>query len=178
MIAYQVNTPWLRARLPGYSQSMSDTFDLPPDTSPRQRILVVDDEPNLRRLNTAVLAGHGYDVAGADDGAAAWDELQLNRYDLLVTDNDMPRLSGMGLIRRLHDAHLTLPIIMVTGTPAHDELARQPELQIEALLLKPYTMDELLATVKNVLRACGHGRAETMSPAWQRPSSAGARPLA
>ena len=124
---------------------------LTPAPNPRPRILVVDDDPSIRKINREILASHEFEVTVADDGAAAWDELQLNRYDLLITDNDMPRLSGMGLIRRLYDARSTLPIIMVTGTSPHEELARQPELQVEALLLKPYTLDELLWAVKNVL---------------------------
>lgn len=148
---------------------------LPPETGPRQRILVVDDDPSIRELNRAILTTHEFEVSVADDGAAAWDELQLNRYDLLVTDNDMPRLSGMELIRRLHDTHLTLPIIMVTGTSPHEELARQPELQIEAMLLKPYTLDELLAAVKNVLHASNLGRTTSAPPNGQRPSTGGRR---
>jgi DNA-binding response OmpR family regulator len=148
---------------------MDQTNFLSPESNPRQRILVVDDDPSIRQLNREILIQHGFDVSIAADGADAWDELQLNHYDLLVTDNDMPRLSGMGLIRRLHDAHMTLPIIMVTGASVHEALARQPELQIEAMLLKPYTMNELSDTVKNVLRATGSGRPEMTPPHRQHP---------
>ena len=156
---------------------MNENNFLPPEANPRQRILVVDDDRSIRLLNTEVLTGHGYEVTTAADGAAAWDELQLNHYDLLVTDNEMPRLSGMELIRQLHDAHLSLPIIMVTGSSPHEELARQPELQIEAMLLKPYTIDELLDVVKNVLYASNQGRAEIAPPNWQRPSATDGRQL-
>jgi DNA-binding response OmpR family regulator len=135
-----------------------------PGTHSRQRILVVDDEHYIRLLNSEALMSHGYAVTTANDGASAWDELQLNHYDLLVTDNDMPRLTGLELVRRLHDAHLTLPVIMVTGTFPVEELASQPELQIEAMLLKPYTVGELLGTVRNVLLAANPDRATPAPP--------------
>ena len=144
---------------------------LHPETPPCPHILVVDDDRNIRLLNTEVLTGRGYAVAAANDGADAWDELQLNHYDLLVTDNDMPRLTGMELVRRLHDAHQTLPVIMVTGTFPLEELTRQPELQIEAMLLKPYTINELLDAVRNVLHASSSGQAVITPPKSRQPAT-------
>ena len=135
---------------------------------PLQRILVADDDPMIRRLNAEVLAYSGYYVDAAEDGAAAWDALQLENYDLLITDHDMPKLSGVDLIKKLHDSSLKLPVIMATGTLPEDQLARHPWLQIEAILLKPYTFDELLATVKNVLHFSASKREEIMLPShWQ-----------
>src|SRR5664279_4806418 len=69
---------------------------------PRRRILVVDDEPLLRRLNTEVLVDAGYRVDTAEDGAVAWDTLQLNSYDLLITDNEMPNVSGVDSVSYTH----------------------------------------------------------------------------
>ena len=57
----------------------------------RQRILVVEDELLVRRLNTRMLIYSGYDVDSAEDGAMAWAALQLTKYDLMVTDNEMPK---------------------------------------------------------------------------------------
>ncbi|MDR3457693.1 MAG: response regulator [Verrucomicrobiae bacterium] len=156
---------------------MNENIFLPPETNARPRILVVDDDRSIRLLNFEVLTSHGYEVAVATDGAAAWDELQSNHYDLLVTDNDMPRLSGLELIRQLHDTHMTLPVIMLTGTSPLEVLARQPELQIEAVLLKPYTINELLDAVKNVLRMGSSGPAAIALPHWQRPSATDGRRL-
>lgn len=119
----------------------------------RQRILVVDDDAMIRRLNTEVLSCHGYQVDAAEDGANAWDAIQENNYDLLVTDHQMPKVTGVDLLKKLHAARLALPVILATGTFPHDELAAHPWLQIDAALLKPYTVGELLTTVKNVLYA-------------------------
>jgi DNA-binding response OmpR family regulator len=71
---------------------------------PRCRILLVEDDSGLLRLNAEVLKRSGYDVDAVEDGAAAWDTLQLNRYDLMVTDNKMPRVSGVELLKKLQAA--------------------------------------------------------------------------
>lgn len=141
----------------------------PSAANPPQRILVVDDDRDIRRLNTEVLRHSGYLVDAAEDGAVAWDALQLNNYDLLVTDNTMPKMSGLDLLKKIHAARLVLPTILVTGEPPTQELHLQPWLQIEAMLLKPYTFDEFLATVNNVLHATGHALEHLAPP--PNPSS-------
>ncbi len=96
-----------------------------PWSNPRQRVLVVEDEADIRRLNTELLACSGYHVDAAEDGAVAWDMLQANHYDLLVTDHNMPKVSGIELLKKLHDASLKLPVIMATGTLPQAELVNQ-----------------------------------------------------
>ena len=118
-----------------------------------QRILVVDDDADILRLNASVLVASGYQVDTAEDGAIAWAALQHNSYDLLVTDNNMPNLSGVELLENLFRAHPGLPVILVSGNVPTEELNRQPWLQIEATLLKPYAIPELLGTVEAVLGA-------------------------
>jgi DNA-binding response OmpR family regulator len=139
--------------------------------NPRKRILVVEDEPDFRRLNIETLASSGYHVDGAEDGADAWDTLQLNQYDLIITDNNMPKVSGMELLQKLHEARLKLPVIMVTGIVPQAELERHPWLDIKAVkavMFKPYTFDELLNTVKKVLHAAtDHSKENAPAPNWQ-----------
>ncbi len=122
-------------------------------TSPPYRILVVDDDESLRQLNTEVLIQSGYEVDAAEDGAAAWETLQLNSYDLLITDQRMPRVSGMELLKKLRAARMTVPVIMATGTVPQTDFTRQPWLRPAAVLLKPYTIPELLGIVRVVLYA-------------------------
>ncbi len=118
---------------------------------PRKNILVVDDEPSMRRLNNQILARSGYQVDVAEDGASAWDMLQIKQYDLLITDQDMPKVSGLQLLQKLYAACKHLPAILATGKLPLEELHRHPWLPIEAILIKPYTFDQLVTTVKNVL---------------------------
>jgi DNA-binding response OmpR family regulator len=119
----------------------------------RPRILVVDDEPELRRLNTEILRHSGYHVDAAEDGAAAWSALQFNRYDLLVTDNDMPKISGVELLKKVHATKMALPVIMATGTIPEEEFERHPIIKPAVTLLKPYTLQEFLSAVRGVLNA-------------------------
>jgi DNA-binding response OmpR family regulator len=116
------------------------------------RILVVDDDETIRNLNAEALSRAGFHVDAAEDGADAWETLQKLRYDLVVTDNKMPRVTGLELIEKIHAADMTLPVIVVTGTFPEDDLARDPGLAPAAILLKPYRMDALLGTVKTLLQ--------------------------
>jgi CheY-like chemotaxis protein len=148
-----------------------------PWPNPRQRILVAEDDPDTRRLNIEVLASSGYQVDAAEDGAAAWDALQRDKYDLLITDHDMPKVTGIELLQKLHDSSLKLPVIMATGTMPEAQLARHPWLEIKAVLLKPYTFDELVETVKHVLHMDAGDRQTSASPdGWRgRPLPNGLR---
>jgi DNA-binding response OmpR family regulator len=134
------------------------------EVNPPARILVVDDDVDIRRVNMELLLDAGYEVDAAEDGVAAWDELQSNCYDLLVTEQHMRKLSGVGLLKKLHVAGLAIPVILVAGEPPTAELARHPWLQIEAMLLKPYAADELLAVVSNVLRAIDSAAVQLAPP--------------
>jgi DNA-binding NtrC family response regulator len=124
-------------------------------TKPARRILVVEDDVDVRRVNAEVLSRFGYQVDSAEDGAVAWDTLQLNRYDLLVTDNQMPKVSGVELLKKLHAVRMALPVIMATGTLPIEEFTRYPWLQPAATLLKPFTGGELLGAVERVLHEPG-----------------------
>jgi DNA-binding response OmpR family regulator len=136
-------------------------------TNAPHRILVAEDDGDIRRLNTEILIHSGYEVDAAEDGDAAWNNLQANSYDLLVTDNDMPKVSGVELIKMLHADRIDLPVIMATGRLPMEEFTRYPWLTPAATLLKPYTVDELLITVKVVLRAIKNSGLQSEPGAWQ-----------
>lgn len=139
------------------------------EVQPRRRILVVEDDAAIREINTEVLKCSGYAVDAAADGAAAWDALQLNNYDLVVTDNEMPKVTGVELIQKLQAARMVLPVIMATGAVPEVEFSRC-SLQRVVTLLKPYTFDELLAAVKEVLRAAGEClEGIALPPDWDLP---------
>ena len=121
-------------------------------TNPSQRILVVEDDMAIRQLNAKVLECSGYQVAAAEDGAAGWEALHANDFDLLITDHDMPRLTGLELLKRVRSARMNLPVILATGTLPEEELERHPWLQLAATLLKPFSPHQLLETVQQVLR--------------------------
>jgi CheY-like chemotaxis protein len=141
------------------------------EPNPRQCILVVEDDAAIRRVNTEVLTYSGYQVDAAADGAAAWEALQLKNYDLVLTDNDMPNVTGLELIKRIQAASLDLPVIMATGTLPDEhltQLTRCSSWQPVLTLLKPYSFDELVEAVKTVLCAFNESREEIARPPnWQ-----------
>ena len=120
-----------------------------------QRILAVEAEHDLRQLTAEVLIDAGYQVDVAENGATAWSALQFSKYDLLITDQFMPKLSGVELLRKIYTANMTLPIIMATGFLPTWEFALNTWLQPVKMLLKPYAFDKLLTMVKNVLPETG-----------------------
>jgi DNA-binding response OmpR family regulator len=121
--------------------------------SPPLRILVVEDDISVRHLSTSMLKSSGFQVDAAEDGAAGWDALHTNSYDLLITDNSMPKLSGVELVEKLRSEHMTLPVVMASGAIPTEALNRNPSLDLAAMLVKPFTKDELLGTVKKALHA-------------------------
>ena len=120
-------------------------------SKPPHRILLVDDDRDVRNLNAEVLMRAGYQVDTAENGASGWKALQANRYDALITDNTMPGVTGLDLIRKLRSEDMTLSVILASGTVPAEELNRCPWLQVDALLPKPYSIGELLRTVDRVL---------------------------
>jgi DNA-binding response OmpR family regulator len=141
-------------------------------TRPCHRILVADDETAIIQAMMVVLTHSGYHVDAAEDGAIAWAALQAKPYDLLITDNNMPKVTGIELVKNLRSARMALPVIMVTGTIPTHELAQDPSLQLAATLEKPFAIADLLDTVKNVLRATGSPREQfSPLPDWRRQTS-------
>ena len=137
-------------------------------TIPPHRILVVDDESCIRWLNAEMLLRSGYHVDTAEDGAAAWRALGAERYDLLITDHNMPRVTGVELIKKVRGARMELPVIMATGTLPEEEFALNPWLRPDATLLKPHTVGEMLRAVKEVLSGADNAREQVTSPRhWQ-----------
>ena len=138
---------------------------------------MVDDEPDIRRLNTEVVIESGYHVDSVEDGVSAWEALNTNSYDLLITDNHMPTVTGLELIKKLRAEDMKLPVILMSATMPTEELKRHPWLEIQATLLKPYALAELFITVKEVLGVSVRAREQINAPSnWQNlPTTAGLR---
>jgi DNA-binding response OmpR family regulator len=142
--------------------------------NPPQRILVVDDDSDLRLLYAEVLARPGYYVDAAEDGAAGWEAIQANNYNLLITENNLPKLTGVELVRKLRSARLAVPVVMAAVRLPTLELVQNPPLQLAALLPKPFYISELLQTVRAVLRATDSSREQIAPlPNWRSQPSAG-----
>jgi two-component system response regulator ChvI len=127
-------------------------------------VAIVDDEANIRETVAFALQREGHEVKTFADGSEAWASFQLALPDVAVLDILMPRLDGLELCRRLRALSDTLPIIFVTSKD--DELDRILGLELGAddYLCKPFSVRELVARVRVLLRRAAH-RAETRQPA-------------
>jgi CheY-like chemotaxis protein len=115
------------------------------------RVLVVDDEPSLRRLLTDLLSFEGYRVSTASDGAQALERLRHFRPDVVVLDLTMPVMGGLTFAEQCHrmDGYADLPIVAVTAMHDVDGVAPRLEgLGVRKCLAKPFDLEELLAAVE------------------------------
>ena len=120
------------------------------------RILVVEDEVELRELTTAALTHEGYEVDFAENGVRAWKALHLRRYDLLVTDNKMPKMTGLQLVQKLRSAGIELPVVLASASLPGETPRNEAMLRFAAVVPKPFTLDELVGTVRGVLRGLAY----------------------
>jgi len=104
----------------------------------KKRVLVVDDSITVREVERQLLAHRGYDVAVAVDGMDGWNQVRAGRFDLLVTDVDMPRMTGIQLVQavRADEAFKTLPVVIVSYKERADDRLRGLEVGANAYLTK------------------------------------------
>lgn len=124
-----------------------------PDSGGRSRILVVEDNDFVREMVARLLENLGYEVDTAANGLLGWLRVCERRYHLVVTDHDMPLLTGLQLILRMHAAGIQVPIVMMSGLlpeqiglPTHGAIA-----SFKAFLPKPFQPGEFLRTIEAVL---------------------------
>lgn len=118
------------------------------------RVLVVDDDEHVRKLEAEILKLAGLKVATAADGVSAWKALLAGGFDMLVTDYRMPGVSGVALIRQARIAKLDLPVVMVSASLAEldtERLSHDPWTRVAAFVNKPFTVAGLTSAVVGAL---------------------------
>ena len=115
------------------------------------QILVVDDEEIVRRTVKMLLEHDGHRVWTVDSGEAALDQLAGREFDLLITDIFMPGLNGRQLIARVRQLLPAQPIIIATAFLEESQATGQTAENFNALLLKPFSLDDLRAAIEQAL---------------------------
>jgi EAL domain-containing protein (putative c-di-GMP-specific phosphodiesterase class I) len=112
------------------------------------RLLIVDDDVLLSRSLSRHLARAGYDVVVQHEGQLALDALKAGGFDLVISDIEMPGLSGIDLLREVRDLDRDLPVVLITGAPAIDTATKAVEHGAFRYLTKPFEIDVLLKVVR------------------------------
>jgi len=116
------------------------------------KILVIDDETELRELVCEYLQGEGYQTVGAVDGLDGWNRLQESAFDMIITDVMMPKMDGFALAERVRKTDSATPILFLTALG--DKRSKQLgfTIGIDDYITKPFDLDELVFRVRAVLR--------------------------
>jgi DNA-binding NtrC family response regulator len=116
------------------------------------RILVVDDDPEMRSLLCDELSDGGYAVEQADDGMEAIRKINKEPFDLVITDIRMNRLGGVELLQAVNGLKIALPVILITAFGDWPEVISGYEGLVSSFISKPFKMEDLLSSVRRALQ--------------------------
>ena len=131
---------------------MGEEPELGPGPLPSERVLVVDDDPPLRRMLERTLAAEGFEVTVVADGGAALVATERSAPDVIVLDVAMPGLDGLAVCRRLRSKGLPTPILMLTARDAISDRVTGLEAGADDYLVKPFATAELIARIRALTR--------------------------
>jgi two-component system, OmpR family, KDP operon response regulator KdpE len=126
------------------------------------RILVVDDEPQIRRVMRATLVTEGYEVADARSGDDALDLLHSEKYDLILLDINMPGITGIETCRQIRLVS-DVSIIMMTVRDTESDKVAALDVGADDYVTKPFSMPEMLARIRATMRRTGSSAASELS---------------
>jgi DNA-binding NtrC family response regulator len=115
------------------------------------RVLLVDDQPELRRLFRRSLSKAGFEVVEAWDGRVAIELLQQSSFDVVISDVRMPDMSGIELLKSLYEIDPELPVVLTSGSPDSDTESDASEFGAFAYLVKPVAFDTMRDTAERAV---------------------------
>ena len=116
------------------------------------KILIAEDDRELRQLFTRVLVRDGYTVKGVSNGREALDAIALEYYDLIISDIMMPEMDGYELVNSLRESCNTTPVLMITAKDAFDDMRRGFLSGTDDYMVKPVNVNEMTLRVSALLR--------------------------
>ena len=145
------------------------------------QVLLVEDDPIVRLAYIKVLRTTGLDLETAADGMEALEKVRGGAFDAVVSDINMPRLSGIDFLRRLRELSLDVPVVLVTGGPALETAVRAVEYGAYRYLTKPVDIEALASTVRGAAelgQRSRQRRADTPPPSPPVPLGPSAEEMA
>jgi two-component system, OmpR family, KDP operon response regulator KdpE len=134
-----------------HTLSANETLHLEPNAMTSATVLVVDDEPQIRRVMRATLSAHGYTILEARNGLEAITKMRSERPDLVILDMNMPEMDGIETCREIRSKS-SVPIIMLTVRSAEKDKVRALDAGADDYVVKPFGIEELLARIRAALR--------------------------
>ncbi|WP_369801740.1 response regulator transcription factor [Nocardia sp. BMG51109] len=128
----------------------------PAGRTPEARVLVVDDEPMIVELLSVSLRYQGFEVAGAGNGAEGLDRARTFRPDALIIDVMMPGMDGFGLLRRLRADGIDASVLFLTARDEVEDKVTGLTLGADDYVTKPFSLEEVVARLRVILRRSGH----------------------
>lgn len=116
------------------------------------KILIAEDDGELRQLFVRVLTQHGFSTRGVADGAAALEALDQEYFDLIISDIMMPTMDGLTLVRQLREAGNTLPVLMITARDGFSDMSAGFQAGTDDYMVKPIHVGEMVLRVQALLR--------------------------
>ena len=116
------------------------------------KVLIVEDDRELRHLFTHVLMRNGYSVTGVSNGQEALNAMDRDYYDLIITDIMMPVMNGYELVQQLRDVGNTTPVLMITARDDFDDMRMGFQSGVDDYMIKPINVNEMILRVKALLR--------------------------
>ena len=116
------------------------------------KILIAEDDRELRQLFSHVLTKHGYTVTGVSNGQQAMDTMDTDYFDLIITDIMMPVMDGYEFVRQLRDVGNTTPVLMITARDAFDDMRMGFQSGVDDYMVKPINVNEMVLRVRALLR--------------------------
>lgn len=120
---------------------------------PNMRVLVVDDFSTMRRIIKNILRQLGFvHIVEADDGTTAWDILNKDKIDFIVSDWNMPQMTGIDLLRKVRasDEFADLPFLMVTAEAQQENIIEAAQAKVSNYIVKPFTAETLKQKIDKI----------------------------
>ena len=120
---------------------------------PNMRVLIVDDFSTMRRIVRNILRQLGFNnVVEADDGTTAWDTINKKKIDFIVSDWNMPKMTGIELLRKVRSSeqYADTPFLMVTAEAQQENIIEAVQAKVSNYIVKPFTADTMKQKIDKI----------------------------